>query len=226
MRAALLILRAHKPERYASRSTITVVSRDIQTRLAQQADAIKRLCQTELGPPAGNAFQAKLVVSLREIWSSARKCLSRASLGWPPSDSRRRGFRHSDAGRRLLHTHARLSEPDCSARLLPQRIGGIRRHSTVFDGKSERRPQRRTLPLCRHGPPAYVRPATLPNMISSSALRPAIGVLSLALLGARTVLTRRCSRTSESNQSCLRCMDLSPGSSHGEDWSVLMRKDE
>jgi hypothetical protein len=66
----LALLKAHRPEKYRDRQTITVVSPDVQGRLQRQADAIMEVCRMEISDTALRARVASgLATRLREIWT-------------------------------------------------------------------------------------------------------------------------------------------------------------
>lgn len=67
---AMFFLKAWNPARYRDRQVIEVVSPDVQTRLAQQADAIIATCKEFLEPEVASKMSSRLAHRLREIWTT------------------------------------------------------------------------------------------------------------------------------------------------------------
>lgn len=66
----LALLKALKPEKYREKQTITLVSPDVQSRLARQADVIVEVCRREIADATERArVIAALAGGLREVWS-------------------------------------------------------------------------------------------------------------------------------------------------------------
>ena len=65
----MFLLRAHRPERYREKHVIEVVSPEVQTRLAQQADALQGVVEAELDRDTARLVLSKLANRLREVWS-------------------------------------------------------------------------------------------------------------------------------------------------------------